>query len=945
MKARLAATLAAALLAVAIAAPQAQAAFGLNGFDVSFGDEKGEAQLEAGSHPYEMTVSFGVNNSGGFVDGQPRDVFVAQMPGFVGNPTAVPQCATVDFLTPTTNAAQQRVPACPNSAAVGLVKNTVGNSAGGAGASAVSAVFNLEPPPGVAAKLGFWVLGVPVSIELGVNESPPYNVIGGPSNISEVLEVLASKFTLWGVPVDPSHDSLRGLCVNGDGSSLGKCPANISAKPFLTLPRACRGPLASSYEATSWQGGFDHGEALTHEDAGNPRGMVGCGKLDFGPSVSAQPTSHSAESPSGLDLEIKVNDEGLTNPSGRAASDIEKAVITLPEGMTLNPSQAEGLGVCTEADLAREKLATPFGSGCPGSSKIGTVEAESPLLENRVLRGSIFVAKPFANPFGTLIAIYIVLREPERGLIVKLPSRVEPDLKTGQIVSVTEDVPQLPVSRFRVHFREGGRSPLITPARCGEYETKTLFTPYADPASTYETGSSFTVDSGVGGGPCPQGPGQPFSPGFEAGAQNNAAAAHSPFLMRIVRPDGDQDLTRFDATLPPGVTASLAGVSQCSDAAIAAAKAKSGVQEKASPSCPPSSKIGDVLGGAGVGQELTYVPGSLYLAGPVGGAPLSVVAIVPAVAGPFDVGTVVTREALRIDPVSGQAKVDGAVSDPIPHILAGIPLRVREIRVDVNRPDFTLNPTSCDRFSVNASLWGGGQNVFSSLDDSPVSRLAPFQAADCSSLGFSPSLSLRLRGGVRRGAFPALHLVYAPRPGDANLSHLVLRFPRSEFIEQGHFRTICTRVQFAAGAGHGEGCPKGAVYGHAQVFTPLLDEPVEGPVFLRSSEHNLPDVVLALHGPPSVAIQVEVSARIDSVHGGLRATVAETPDLPVTKAIVDMQGGQKGLFVNSRNLCASESRARADLLAHNAKQAQLRPVMRPSGCRHKRGKRQQSNKR
>ncbi|HEX8689662.1 MAG TPA: hypothetical protein VF729_05420, partial [Solirubrobacterales bacterium] len=439
--------------------------------------------------------------------------------------------------------------------------------------------------------------------------------------------------------------------------------------------------------------------------------------------------------------------------------------------------------------------------------------------------------------------------------------------------------------------------------------------------------SSFQITQGTGGGPCPPAGPPPFAPGFDAGTLSNFAGSHSPLHMRLTRRDGDQDLTRFDAVLPRGLVAKLAGVEQCPDSSIAAAKAKTGKAELASPSCPPGSEIGRVQGGAGVGSQLTYVPGGLYLAGPVGGAPLSVAAVVPAVAGPFDVGTIVVRQALRIDPRTAEVTVDGASSDPIPHILAGIPLRVRDIRVEADRPEFTLNPTSCDPFATSAQIWGGGGNPFFGGDDAPVARDARFQAASCSRLGFKPRISITLKGGTRRGAHPALKGVYQPRPGDANLSDLSARLPRSAFLDQAHIRTICTRVQFAADA-----CPKGAVYGHVVAHTPLLAEPLSGPAFLRSSNNNLPDLVLDLHG----LVDVEVSARIDSVKGGIRASFADAPDAPLAKVVLQMQGAKKGLIVNSRDLCMKASRASIDLIAQSNKRRALRPQVRAVGCRGKR---------
>ncbi len=537
--------------------------------------------------------------------------------------------------------------------------------------------------------------------------------------------------------------------------------------------------------------------------------------------------------------------------------------------------------------------------------------------------GSLYEAKPYENLAGdSLIALYIVFKNPKLGIIVKQPARVEPDPRTGQLIATVEDIPQLPFLSANLHFREGGRSPLISPPLCGTYRTEALITPWSggDPV---QTSSEFKIVSGPEEGPCPSGPTPPFRPGFQAGSTNNAAGAYSPFSMRLTRRDGDQDLTRFDATLPPGVAAKLAGVDKCPDAQIARAKAKTGTAELRSPSCPANSKIGTIEAGAGVGSQLTYVPGSVYLAGPFGGAPLSVLGVVPAVAGPFDVGTVVTRFALVVNPRSGQVTVDGAHSDPIPHILAGIPLSVRDIQADVGRPSFALNPTSCDPFAVRAAIWGGGANPFSTLDDSPVSREARYQAANCSRLGFKPGLSLKLLGGTRRGAHPRLRAVLRPREGDANIATVVTRLPHSAFLDQGHFRTICTRVQYAAKA-----CPPGAVYGHVRAFTPLLSEPLEGPVYLRSSNHNLPDLVLSLHG----LVDFEAVARIDSKQGGIRTSFTEVPDAPVTKVVLNMQGGKKGIVVNSTNLCAAKHRAEVLFDAHSGKRTTSRPLVQAGGC-------------
>jgi hypothetical protein len=596
--------------------------------------------------------------------------------------------------------------------------------------------------------------------------------------------------------------------------------------------------------------------------------------------------------------------------------------------MTINPSLGEGLGVCTPEDLNRETLHSEPGAGCPSSSKIGTLHLETPIVSEG-LEGSVYLAEqddpsttePGAeNPFDSLIAMCLVIRNENLGTIVKLPAKVEPDPETGQLVTTLEDIPQIPFSHFNFHFKEGTRAALITPATCGTYTTEAKFYPWSDPANPRTVTSSFDITTGKGGRACPSGGVPPFDPEFEAGSINNNAGSYSPFDMRLQREDGEQDMTKFSSVLPPGVLGSLAGVEKCGPYAVAVAKQKTGRQELADPSCPANSEIGHTLAGAGVGSALTYVPGKIYLGGPYNGDPLSVIAITPALAGPFDAGTVAVRLALTLNPKTAEVEVDGANSDPIPHILKGIVLKLRDLRVNVDRPDFILNPTSCDESQAKATLFGSYLDEINPFDDKPVDLSTRYQAANCLNLGFSPHLGLHLKGGTRRGAYPGLKAVYSPKSGDANISGLVVRLPRSAFLEQGHIRTICTRVQFAA-----KSCPAAARYGYVKAWTPLLDEPLQGPVWLRSSSHKLPDMVFDLHG----LVDVEVATRIDSVKGGIRATVEDAPDAPLSRVILKMQGGKKGLIVNSRNICVKRGRNRANALGlgQNGKQFKSRPLM------------------
>jgi hypothetical protein len=929
---RLILTLAVAVAVTAWLPVTAQAEFAINDFDVSFTEADGSPAIQAGSHPFQMTTSFGFNYEQvgpGYYEytvEELKDATIDQVPGFVGDTTVMPRCSTVDFFGAFPGQSFQ--PKCSDDTVIGYVGIGLLNPAE---SLRYQPVFNIEPPNGVPAEVGFSVLGVRVTSDVGVRDSNPYNVLASLSFAPQPIRAFSAKLTLWGNPADPAHDSLRGTsCLGEVGQSLGNCPTSIPNKAFLTLPRACTGPLETSIQAYGWSGpdAFDSGSVFTHDDATppNPQGFTGCGKLGFAPRIEAQTTTNQAETGTGLDFNVDVHDEGLASPGGLAQSEARKAVVTLPEGATINPSIGEGLGVCTPADLDRETLRSNPGEGCPNSSKVGTLHLETPIAEEPI-EGSVFLAQqddpvtttPGAeNPFDSLIALYLVLKNTDLGVNVKLPLKVEPDPSTGRLVATLENIPQVPFSRFNFHFREGVRAALVTPSACGSYTTEAVFTPWANPSEPLTTASSFEITKGKGGGSCPPGGIPPFHPDFAAGSINNNAGSFSPFNMRLIREDGEQDMTKFSAVLPPGELGSLAGVAKCPDSAIGIARSKTGRQELASPSCPANSLIGHTLAGAGVGSALTYVRGQVYLGGPFHGDPLSVIAVTPAVAGPFDAGTVVVQLALTLNPKTAEVEVDGANSDPIPHILKGIVLKLRDLRVYVDRPNFTLNPTSCDESSARSVLFGSYLDVLSPSDDKPVDLSTRYQAANCLNLGFKPKLDLTLKGGTTRGGHPGLRAIYTPKKGDANVKGLVVRLPRSAFLDQAHIKTICTRVQFAA-----KSCPKASRYGYIKAYTPLLETPLEGPVYLRSSNHKLPDLVFDLHG----LVDIEVATRIDSQKGGIRATVENAPDAPLSKVDLRMQGGKKGLIINSRNLCGHVSKATVAFTGQNGKEHSGNPVM------------------
>jgi hypothetical protein len=909
----------------------AQADFGFKDLAVEFQESNGDPARQAGSHPYSMTTTIDMNTVvdpelGVIPDQEARDLVVELPPGFVGDPEAVPYCPTALFRT----TLKGGYSACPDEATIGTIylRLEAKDLEEPKEEWRKFPVFNLPPTPGSAARIGFLGFSVPVTMAVGVEEAPPYNLVTRLADIPQTAPFYGADLVLWGNPADPVHDPERGGCLDiglGTPPPRQDCSVDLPQRPFLTMPRTCSESFTTLFKARSWQV-----EDRWVEETAETPSMEGCDNLPpFDAKIATNPDTESAAAPTALDFSIDIEDQGLTDPAKIAQSDIKATKVTLPAGVTVNPSQAEALAACSPADFAREKAGTFLGEGCPSGSRIGTVEVETPLLRSKILRGNVFVASPGDNPFGTLLALYMTINEPDMGIHIGLAGKVEPiesGPNAGQIVATFDDLPQLPFSHFRFHFRGGPRSALSTPARCGTYTTEAVFTPWADPSDTFTTTANFEVTKGVDGGSCPTGA-LPFDPGFSAGTVTNRAGSYSPFLMRVTKGDGQQEITRFDSILPPGVTGKIAGVPQCSDAALAAAKGRSGKEELATPSCPAASRLGSVLAGSGVGSALTYVSGTIYLAGPYAGSPLSVAVITPAVAGPFDLGTVVIREGLNLNPITAEVEVAGSLVEPIPTFLEGIPLKLRDLRIMIDRDRFTLNATGCDVKTVRADIFGSSSDLTSTADDAAVARTTPYRASNCGALAFKPKLKLQLTGSTKRSGHPSLHSLLTPRLGEANIGKAVVTLPPSEQIDNAHINNPCTRVQFNA-----DQCPPLSVLGVARAFTPLLDQPLEGPVYFRSNggERELPDIVADLKGQ----FEIVLVGFIDSKNGRIRTTFANVPDAPVSKFVLQLYGGKRGLLVNNRNLCRQKLRSKLVLTGQNARISKTSPILKTS-CKSK----------
>ena len=934
---RLAVALSALVLsALALVPAGAQASFdflpGEAGFKVTATAEGGrEPATLAGAHPYSLITEVNFNRSGSFSDGDLKDLTYDLPPGLIENSTSVPRCGAAQFSTPRTSPFEETLSgeSCSGATQIGVI--TLDSSHGG-GETRTFGVFNLAPPPGSPSRFGFSPYGEPITIAPHVREAGrEYGLTLDLKNFSQQLNVTGFRMVIWGVPWALAHDAQRGNCLNEINPSFGnaKCPVSELNPPhlsqaYLTLPTSCEVPLVFHVKATSWQQPATVERTWT---SGAP--MTECDNLPFNPIPRGRLSTDRASSPSGYDFTLDGTSAPLLNPLSRASSQVKKAVVILPEGMTVNPSVASGLGTCSEAQYAAETITSAPGAGCPNDSKVGELTIESPLIDGQI-EGSMFFATPRENRFGTLVALYMVAKEPDRGIMVRVAGRVDSDPVTGRLTTTFDDLPQLPYSHFNVHFREGQRSPLATPAACGPYATEIEASPWQNPDFVLRQSSPFALTAGVGGGPCPQGSLAPFSPGAVGGTLNGNASSYTPFYLHLTRKDGEQEITSYSATLPRGLLGKIAGVPFCPEAQIEAAKDQTGAESAVNPACPVASLIGRTYTGYGVGQTLSYAPGTLYLAGPYHGSPLSVVAIDSAKVGPFDLGTVVIRSAIRVDRQTAQVAIDSAGSDPIPHILEGFPLRLRDIRIYIDRPKFMINPTSCDPFSVNSTLTGSGARFGDPADDQGSTSISPFQVSNCSGLGFAPKLALSLMGGHRRGDYPALRAIVTAREGDANIGKATVTLSPKLFLAQEHLETVCTPRQFAAHT-----CPAGSVYGTATAVTPLMEQPLSGPVYLRSngSERNLPDLVAAISGR---GIEIDVLGKIDSFKGGLRATFDVLPDAPLTKFTMSLRGGDHGIIANATNTCDNPQVSTVKFLGQDNATKRLRVPMQVK-CKKKGG--------
>jgi hypothetical protein len=874
---------------------------------------------QAAGHPGAAFTQINIKGGeAGAPVGDAKTFFVDLPAGLSVNAQATPQCELE------MKEGEEVLPQeCPPGSQVG--ESTLGVAIG-AGTAPLGPlpVFNMKPRAGEPARFAFGV-GTGGFLEVFLNAGVAWQ-----SDFHEYFTIHVTK--VEGLPLAYTRLTFNGKAgLEGTGGAFLTNPSQCVDTDVEPFHRAFATTLhADSYQEEAPEDGYDLLAPVfpppaflagSQEVIGYlPEGArpEGCANVPFEPTVSTEAGTTSTDSPAPAAIEATVPFEPHADVY---QSNVKTVKLSLPQGMGLNPAAAPGLGTCEEAQFPTH---TREPTSCPADSRLGSVEIETPVLPEGSLTGHVYLAKPEGNDpeSGKLYRLFLEASSAERGVSVRLIAGISANKTTGQLTATIENAPQVPFESFRIKLNKKN-SPLTSPSTCGPNVTAHEFGAYSGSPDKGATAPGFSLSDSPAGGHCAKtGAERPFSPTFAPGPSSSAAKASAAYTLTVERRDGEQELKGIDVTLPAGETANLTGVSYCPESAIAAAAASTGKAQMASPSCPASSLIGTATIAAGSGGFPLQLSGNAYLSGPYKGAPLSMAIVTPAVAGPFDLGDVVVRAAVFVEPETGQIHV---VSDSIPDVVGGAKVDLRSISVDLSRSSFIQNGTSCKVARVNGSLAGGGNDPANAggFTSRVVSAVA--QLEGCKALEFKPRLKLSLTGQTKRTGHPHLKAVLKARSNkDADIGSLSVALPHTLFLDQASLGTVCTRVQFAAAQ-----CPTKSIYGHARAWSPLLEAPLEGPVYLRSSSNKLPDLVAHLQGQ----VTIDLDGRIDSYKGGIRTSFESVADLPVSKFELNLPGGKGGLLVASQNLCAAPVKAEVKAVAHNSRVANLNQVVKPAGCK------------
>jgi hypothetical protein len=928
------------------------AGYGVAGFEQELLNANGAPATHAGAHPFQLTTTLALNQSNPPGSPYPQPVELPkdlsfQLPrGLVGNPTAATQCPMTSFF-----AFVLETNLCPPSAVVGVATVTADEPKALKVFTVTVPVFNLVPAKGEPARFGIDVAGVvPIVLDTAVRSGRDYGVDVTVKEATETAGLLSSQVTFWGVPGDPRHDNARGWeCVAGGHfvAQIGRsCPVSsgLPEEPFLRTPTSCAvdpevEPVVFAMGTDSWAhpGTVVGAEYEWMSGEGELLGFEGCGGLPFGPSIDVTPEQHTASTPTGLDVSVKVPQTTTLKAGQPAEADVRDTTVTLPEGVMLSPSAANGLEACSERQVGftgfdQTTQTNEFDTApvsCPDGSKVGTVRIKTPLLSHE-LKGGVYLASPAPNgasepgrnPFNSLMALYIVAEDPVSGVLVKLAGEGQLDESTLRITTTFHNTPQVPFEELSMHLFGGERGSVTTPPLCGLYLTDAVFTPWSGtgPVSRPTLAGDFEITQGVGGAECPGD--ILFSPGFAAGGESVQAGAFTTFNLKLSRSDGDQALSRITMHLPPGIAALLASVELCSETqAVASA-------------CPPGSEVGKATAFAGLGSE-PYVQtgGKVFITGRYEDAPFGLEIVTPAKAGPFDLGYVTVRSKLYIDPTNASVTI---VSDPLPTQIKGIPLQLKRVLVSVDRPGFEFNPTNCKRMTIEGIVTG------SSGTEAGVS--SPFEAGGCQNLQFAPQLTASAvgHGSKADGTTFAVTVrsggVNSNGVAQAGIAKVELQLPKQLSSRLPTLQKACVDTVFNVNPAS---CDEGSVIGYATIHTPVLKNPLTGPAYLVShGGAAFPDVEFVLQGE---GIKLVLDGQTD-IKGELTYSKFEsTPDAPFTVFETVLPAGPHGVLTPNVaeskrfSLCGETLLMPTTMIAQNGKRIDQGTKVQVTGCGEVRG--------
>jgi hypothetical protein len=860
MRLRREAILVAAVLALGFAAP-AHAAFGVQNFTAEVWKDAAHTQLEtqAGAHPFDGVTSFTFNQTIlGNPDGNVQNIRVDLPPGLVSNPEATPRCTDAQF------------PNCPKETQIGTEQLVAEPLL--VPVPYTAKIFNMETGSGEVSDFAFTVpiLAPRTDIVGGVRDTGDFGLFFTISGVPAISSLVSSTLTFWGVPADPAHNTERGG------------PSTAEPIPFLSLPTECAGPQTTTLTVTSWP----PTQTVT-ATATTPVGASGCASVPFNPSISVTPGTTQADEPTSAAVTLHVPQS--SDAGTLATAHVKDVSVTLPDGMTINPAAANGLAACTDTQFGK---GTHDAIGCPAGSSIGAVSIATPVLP-APLTGSVYLGQPLPDdPYRLFVEAHGF------GLTIRLIGSVHPDSNTGRLTATFANTPQVPFTDFALTFNGGPTATLATPPDCGPAHTTSALTPYTgQPPAT--PGSTFTVDADGAGGACPP---TPFDLGFAAGTQDPHAGAFTPFTVTVTRADRQKLLSRLSIRQPPGMLGVLSSVPLCGDA------------DAADGTCPVSARIGTASVKSGAGPQPFALSGPVYLTGPYAGAPFGLSIAIRAIAGPFDLGTVVVRAAINVDSADSHLTID---ADPLPQVLQGIPLRLREVSVAIDRPGFFFNPTTCDPLEIHGTL--------TAVDGTVEEASSPFQAIGCSDLPFSPELSAVADGKTSEKDGASLKVTLRQPRGQANVRSVSVQLPKRLTARGSTVTGACPEVTFKAGPA---ACAN-ALVGSVHAATPLLTGPLDGPVYLVAHATGLPTLEALLQGQ---GLNIDLSGTVTFAAAGLSSTFGSVPDVPITSFVLDLPKGPHSALSATKGLCGGGLTMPTTIVGQNGARIQRDTPISVTGC-------------